>query len=162
MFRLGHSPLNNNMKSFGQCSCGSTETLEHLFLQCSLTLHHRNLLLLTLKNTLLNEQIYNQPQYSTITNKTLLHIFLFGHPKLSFKPTVVMFSALSRFLRNSRRFKYLILTMLTLPLSCACCYIICATVSWLVPFLLVSCHLFIFVCNRSFCLFDCSCLYRAH
>jgi len=49
MFRLGHSPLNINMESFRQCSCGSTETLEHLLLQCNLTLQHRNLLLLTLK-----------------------------------------------------------------------------------------------------------------
>ena len=62
VFRLGHSPLNINMKSFRQCSCGSTETLEHLLLQqCSLTLHHRNLLLLTITNTLLNEKNYNQP-----------------------------------------------------------------------------------------------------
>jgi len=103
MFRLGHSP-----KSFRMCSCGSTETLEHLLLQCNLTLHHRHLLLPTLKNTLLNENINNQPQYSTIRHKTLIHILLFGHPKLSFKPTVVIFSALSRFLRNSRRFKSLI------------------------------------------------------
>ena len=105
VFRLGHSPLNINMKSFRQCTCGSTETLEHL-LQCNLTLHHRNLLL-TLKNTFFNEKMCNQPQYSTITNKTLIHILLFGHPKLSFKPTVVIFSALSRFLKNSRRFKSL-------------------------------------------------------
>jgi len=108
VFRLGHSPLNINMKSFRQWSCGSTETLEHLLLQCNLTLHHRHLLLLTLKNTLLNEKIYNQPQYSIIRNKTLIHILLFGHPKLSFKPTVVIFSALSRFLKNSWRFKSLI------------------------------------------------------
>jgi len=47
-------------------------------------------------------------QYSTIANKTLIHIPLFGHPKLSFKPTVVIFSTVSRFLKNSRRFKSLI------------------------------------------------------
>jgi len=57
---------------------------------------------------LLNEKIYNQPQYSTITNKTLIHILLLGHPKLSFKPAVVIFLALSRFLKNSKRFKSLI------------------------------------------------------
>ena len=74
MFRLGHSPLNINMKSFRQCSCGSTETLEHLLLQCNLTLHHRHLLLLTLKTTLLNEKDYKRPQYSTIRNKSLIHI----------------------------------------------------------------------------------------
>ena len=90
MFRLGHSPLNINMKFFWQRSCGSTETLEHLLLQCNSTLHNRNVLLLTLKNALLNEKNYNQQQYSTITNKTLIHILLFGHPKLSFKPTVVV------------------------------------------------------------------------
>jgi len=95
------------MKSFGQFSCGSTETLEHLLLQCNLTLHHRDLLL-TLKNTLLNEKIYNQPHHSTITNKTLIHILLFGHQKLSFELTVVIFAALSRFLKNSRQFKSLI------------------------------------------------------
>jgi len=59
IFCLGHSPLNTDMKSFRQCSCGSTETLEHFLLQCNLTSHHRNLLLLTLKNTLLNEKIYD-------------------------------------------------------------------------------------------------------
>jgi len=37
----------------------------------------------------------------------LIHILLFGYPKLSFKPTIVIFSALSRFLKNSRRFKSL-------------------------------------------------------
>ena len=78
MFRLGHSPLNINMKCFRQCSCGYTETLEHLLLQYNLPLHHRNLLLLTLKNTLLNEKSYNQPQYSTITYKTLIHTLLFA------------------------------------------------------------------------------------
>jgi len=70
MFRLGHSPLNINMKSFRQCSCGSTETLERFLLQCNLSLQLRNLLLV-LKNNLLNENICNKPQYSTITNKTL-------------------------------------------------------------------------------------------
>jgi len=35
-------------------------------------------------NTLLNEKIYNQPQYSTLTNKALIHILLFGHPELLF------------------------------------------------------------------------------
>jgi len=73
MFRIGHSPLNINMKSFRQCSCESAETLEHL-LQCNLTLHHRHLLLLTLKTTLLNEKDYKRPQYSTIRNKSLIHI----------------------------------------------------------------------------------------
>jgi len=103
MFCLGRRPLNLNMKSFRQGCCGSTETLEHLLLQCNLTLQHRNLL--TLKYTLRNENIYNQPRYSTIRNKTLIHILLFGYPKLSFTPTVVILSALSRFLKNSRRFK---------------------------------------------------------
>ena len=32
MFRPGHSSLNNNMNSFRCCSCGFTETLEHLLL----------------------------------------------------------------------------------------------------------------------------------
>jgi len=54
------------------------------------------------------ENIYNQPQYSTITNKTVIHILLFGNPELSFKPAVVIFSALSRILKNSRFFKSLI------------------------------------------------------
>jgi len=144
MFRLGRSTLNINMKAFRQCSCGSTETLEHLLLHCNLTLHHRHLLLLTLKITLLNEKIYNQPQYSTITNKTLIYILLFGHPKLSFKPTVVIFPALSRFLKNSRRFKSLVWQCLAIPLSCASCYITCPSVSWLVPVLFVCCH---FLCS---------------
>jgi len=60
--------------------------------------------------------------------------------------------------------------MLIRPLSCASCYITCPTVLRLVPFfarllpfcLFVCCHLSMFVCNRSFCLVDCSCLYRVN
>jgi len=48
ILRLGRTPY-SNMKSFRQRSCGCTETPEHLFLQCNLSLHHRNLILLTLK-----------------------------------------------------------------------------------------------------------------
>jgi len=57
---------------------------------------------------LLNDKIYNQPQYSTIKNKTLIQILLFGHQKLSFELTVVILSSLSRFLKNCRRFESLI------------------------------------------------------
>ena len=40
MFRLGHRS-HINIKSFRQCSCGSTVTLEHL-LQCNISLQHAN------------------------------------------------------------------------------------------------------------------------
>jgi len=44
-FALVTALSNINMKSFRQCSCGPTETLEHLLLQYKLFLHHRNLCL---------------------------------------------------------------------------------------------------------------------
>jgi len=44
------------------------------------------------------EKNYNQPQYSTLINKTFIHILMFGLPELSFQPTVVIFTALFRFL----------------------------------------------------------------
>jgi len=103
MFRVGHSFLNINM-SYRQCSCGSTETLGHLILRCSLSLHHRNLLRITLK-------LSCSTKNSIISHITLLslikliHILLFGHPELSFKPRIVIFAALSRFFKRSERFK---------------------------------------------------------
>jgi len=106
MFRLGHSPLSINMESVRQCSCGSTETLEHL-LQCNLSLRHRSIRL-TLKNTFLNEQNYYQPQCSALTSKTLIHILLFDLPELPFKPTVAIFTAFSRFLKHCGRFQILV------------------------------------------------------
>jgi len=53
------------------------ETLEHFLLQRNLSLHHRSILLLTLKDALINETIYNQPQYSVHTYKSVIHILLF-------------------------------------------------------------------------------------
>jgi len=62
----------------------------------------------TVKNTLLNKKIYNQPNYSAFTNKLLIHILLFGLPELAFKPTIFIFTALSRFLKHCGRFQFLV------------------------------------------------------
>ena len=103
MFRRGHSPLNINMKFFVRVVVGIRKRSNTY--SCSAICPCSSLL--ALKNPLLNEQIYNQPQQSALTNKNLIHILLFGHPELSFKPTVVIFTALFRFLEHNGRFKSL-------------------------------------------------------
>ena len=67
MLRMGHSPLNIS-KCFRKCTCGKTETAEHLLLDCKLTESYRNTLLckiqskLTNSNTKVNLNVSNKKQ----------------------------------------------------------------------------------------------------
>ena len=98
---------NINMNSCRQCCCGSTEILGHLLLLCSLSLHHRKLLLPTLKIPCSTKKFvisHNAPP----SLKKVICVLLFGHPELSFKPAGVIFTALSRFRKQAWRFKSLV------------------------------------------------------
>ena len=86
------------------------------------------------KIALLNEKISKQPQFSALSNKTFIHSLLFGHPELSYLPTVVIFPALSQILKNGGHFKSVVWKCLLAFFSGAShCYIICL---WFLFFLL--------------------------
>jgi len=96
---LGHNLLNKTQSLFAiSVAVFPRKRLKPFFCSAIRPLHHRSMLLQTVKNTLLDKTIYNQPNYSAFINKLLIHILLFGLPELAFKPTIFIFTALFQFL----------------------------------------------------------------
>ena len=103
MFRLAHSPLNINKKSYRTCACGDIETEIHLFSYCNFHDAARAILLNRVYNIAANN--ISPEFFDCLSNVELLRIFLFGLPDN--EPShisVAVFCAVDDFLKSCNRF----------------------------------------------------------
>jgi len=113
MFRLAHSPLNINKKSYRTCVCGDIETEIHLFFYCNFHDDARAIL----SNRVCNIVIDNKsPEFFVcLSNVELLRIFLFGLPdEESSRISVAVFRPVDDFLKSCNRFDIIRATLYTI------------------------------------------------
>ena len=113
MFRLAHSPLNINKKSYRTCVCGDIETEIHLFFYCNFHDDARAIL----SNRVCNIVIDNKsPEFFVcLSNVELLRIFLFGLPdEESSRISVAVFRPVDDFLKSCNRFDNIRATLYTI------------------------------------------------
>jgi len=81
MLRLRHCPLNPD-KHYRLCLCGLSETETHILLQCDLTRASRQVMLTSIRNIFLKEQVLTLSKLNALSQATWDRILLFGHVKI--------------------------------------------------------------------------------
>ena len=87
MLRLSHSPLNPDYKHYRLCSCGLSLTESHIFLECDLTRTPRQVMLNSIRNILLKEQVFTLSQLNILNQAAWKRMLLLGHAKLK-RPSI--------------------------------------------------------------------------
>jgi len=71
ILRLSHSPLNPDYKHYRLCSCGLSQTETHILLECGQTRAPRQVMLNSIINILLKEQMFTSSQLNGLIRKAI-------------------------------------------------------------------------------------------
>ena len=104
MLRLGHSKLNVDGRYNQICQCGAIKTEGHMFLECPSTCTSRQMLTTSVSKNLVEENVSSRSEFAALNRAELVKILLFGHPKLSKKPSLHLFKQTCLFLSKNPPF----------------------------------------------------------
>jgi len=98
MFRLRRSPLNPGNKHYRLCSCVLSITETHILLECDLNKASRQVMLNSIINILLKEQVFTLSQLNELIQATWNRILSFRHVKLKRLSSLQLYDAVCYFL----------------------------------------------------------------
>jgi len=90
--------LNPDYKHYRLCSCGLSQTETHILLECNLTRAPRQVMLNSIRNILLKEQVFTSSQLNGLIRVAWKRILLFGHIELKHPSILQLYDAVCDFL----------------------------------------------------------------
>ena len=101
LLRLSHTPLNLDYKHYRLCSSGLSQTETHILLECGLTRAPRQVMLNSLRNIILKEQVFSLSQLNRLSQAAWKRILLFGHAELNRPSILQLYDAACDFLATA-------------------------------------------------------------
>jgi len=88
-------------KHYRLCSYGLSQTETHILLECELTRAPRQVMLNSIRNILLKEQVFTLSQLNGLSQAAWKCILLFGHAKLNRTSILQLYDAVCDFLSKT-------------------------------------------------------------
>jgi len=98
---ISHSPLNPDYKHYRLCSCGLPQTEIHILLHCDLTRAPRPVVLNSIRNILLKEQVFTLYQLNRLGQAAWKCMILFGHAEQNRPSILQLYDAVCDFLSTA-------------------------------------------------------------
>jgi len=101
MLRSSHRLLNPDYKHYRLFSCGLSQTESHVLQECDLTKAPRLVLLNSIRNILLKEQVFTLSQRNRLSPAAWKRMLLCGHSKQKLPSILQLYDAVCDFLSTA-------------------------------------------------------------